>query len=415
MLSFSKKTKRLLVWTGFSLQLFVLINVFFNIPEPVAWVYHTFCLFIVYKFCLKKENYRHIDKTGMVLTFVFILWLLIEFIIACFHAQGYWMWKRIISNLFLTLFFIVIILGSNAFFIHGIYRLFWKFYLPLIILSITLFHTPNFLNYLPYSTLLLFWGLIPKNKRGILTIIVLVFFTFQEQRNDLIKMLMAGIIGIIISYLYDVIPKWSLKILQITFLISPLILVSLGATGKFNVFDMDSYIEGDYSQTVKDFDGKEVQDNLKGDTRSFIYINVAYTLDKYNAWLLGRSPAYGDEGPLGVASQIDKTTNLKGRYGNEVQIMNILLWYGIIGGFLYFLIYARASYLAVFKSCNKYVKGIGIYVAFLWMWSFVWEITNFEIYFMMNIIFLGVCFSKKIREMNESDMKIWVRNIFINS
>lgn len=229
----------------------------------------------------------------------------------------------------------------------------------------------------------------------------------------MIKMLVASAIALSISYSGKIIPSWFFKCIHAVLLVLPIVLLSLGVSGKFNVFKMDEYIKGNYELKAKGSDGQYYKDNLKADTRTAIYENVFYTMNKYNAWITGRSPAFGDEGPLWVDRGKDETTKLIGRYGNEVGILDILLWYGLIGVILFFLMYIRASYLAIYKSRSIYMKGIGIYTAFLWTWSFIWEKPLFETFFMMNIIFLGVCFSQPFRMMTNKDMQQWVKGIFL--
>lgn len=152
----------------------------------------------------------------------------------------------------------------------------------------------------------------------------------------MIKMLVASVIGLSISYSGKIIPSWFFKCIHAVLLVLPIVLLSLGVSGKFNVFKMDEYIKGNYELKAKGSDGQYYKDNLKADTRTAIYENVFYTMNKYNAWITGRSPAFGDEGPLWVDRGKDETTKLIGRYGNEVGILDILLWYGLIGVILFF-------------------------------------------------------------------------------
>jgi len=402
-----------LVWTGFSVMLYIIASQIFHFPEPVAWAVRIAILFLLFRGIKKYAPYRTIDKYGYILTYTFILWLITGFLRGAYYAEGYWMWKFIINNLLTTLFYSIILIGSNPYWLQGVYRCFWKYYLPLIGISILLLHDPGYLNYLPYSTLLLFFALIPGKRKWILLGIVLFFFITQEQRNDMIKMLVASAIALSISYSGKIIPSWFFKCIHAVLLVLPIVLLSLGVSGKFNVFKMDEYIKGNYELKAKGSDGQYYKDNLKADTRTAIYENVFYTMNKYNAWITGRSPAFGDEGPLWVDRGKDETTKLIGRYGNEVGILDILLWYGLIGVILFFLMYIRASYLAIYKSRSIYMKGIGIYTAFLWTWSFIWEKPLFETFFMMNIIFLGVCFSQPFRMMTNKDMQQWVKGIFL--
>jgi hypothetical protein len=189
----------------------------------------------------------------------------------------------------------------------------------------------------------------------------------------------------------------------------------LALSGIFNVFRMEDYIKETHTSTRIE-NGVLIEENLTSDTRTFIYENIFYTLNKNDAWIMGRTPAFGDEGILRSGNWEDigsYKTGIRERYGNEVQIMNLLLWYGIVGCALYFLMYLRASYLAIFKSRSRFMQAIGIYTAFLWTWAFVWEVSNIEIYFMMNIIMLGICYSKVFRTMDDNEFKNWTKGIFL--
>ena len=399
---------------GLGVMIVFMFSYLFGLATFINWGLISL-LFCYFYFAAKRYVcVNDIDKVGFVFVIAFLCWISFEFVRAFVYSEGYWMWKNVVNSLLGMSIFVVVFLAVSPLWLQGIYKIFFKNYLWLVGLAIifTPAHNPNVLNYLPYSTLLLFWKYIPLKKRYFLLALVMLFFVTQEQRNDAFKMFMAGFIGFSITYFAKIIPLWLIKLTHALLLLLPIVFLITGFLGIFNPFKMDEYIKGDMTREVKNESGENYNDNLKADTRTFIYTNVSYTMDLYDAWIMGRSPAYGDEGPMGVASDIDNETHLRGRYGNEVQIMNILLWYGLIGCVLYFLMYARASFLAIYRSKSMIMKGIGIYVAFLWMWSFIWEITKFEVFFMMNIAFLGVCFSKKYREMTDKDFRQWVLGIF---
>lgn len=402
------------IYAGLGVMLCFMLSSMFNMPTVFDWILKVLLFSYFYGAAKKYVHLRDMDKTGYITVFLFLGWITFEFVRAFCFADGYWMWKRIVDSLLGMSIFVIVFLAVHPLWLQGIYRIFLRNYLWMVLLAIvvTEAHNPNGLNYLPYSTILIFYKYIPKKYRLFVIGVVTLFFITQEQRNDVLKMLMAGFIGFCITYLVKMIPLWLIKLSHALLLLLPIILLITGYLGIFNPFRMDDYIKGDMTREVKDDKGEAYDDNLKADTRTFIYTNVSYTMDMYDAWLIGRSPAYGDEGPIGIASSVDQDTHLRGRYGNEVQIMNIQLWYGIIGCVLYFLMYARASFLAVYRSKSLIMKGVGIYVAFLWMWSFIWEITKFEVFFMMNIVFLGLCISKKYREMTDQDFKCWVNGIF---
>lgn len=402
------------IYAGLGVMLCYMFSSLFNMPTVFDWILKVLLFGYFYGAARKYVQLRDIDKSGYVSVLLFLGWITFEFVRAFCFADGYWMWKNVIDSLLGMSIFVVVFLAVSPLWLQGIYKIFFKNFWWLIGMAIifTPAHNPNALNYLPYSTLLLFWRYIPLKKSFLLLAIVMLFFVTQEQRNDALKMIMALFLGFSVTYLAKLIPLWLIKLAHALLLLLPIVFLITGFLGIFNPFKMDEYIKGDMTREVKNESGENYDDNLKADTRTFIYTNVSYTMDLYDAWIMGRSPAYGDEGPIGIASDIDNETHLRGRYGNEVQIMNILLWYGVIGCLLYFLMYARASFLAIYRSRSIIMKGIGIYVAFLWMWSFIWEITKFEVFFMMNIAFLGVCFSKKYREMTDKDFKQWVLGIF---
>jgi hypothetical protein len=397
-------------WSLLFVMIGYMLTNYLALSEPYMWAYRGIILLILF-FNLKKIVIKsELDTVGFYLTLLFIIWLFGGFVRASFYAEGYWLWKVVISSLLTTLFYVIVLVSTNMQVVGRYYGLYWKFFLPLVILSFLYDGSPLLLNYIPFSTLMLFFILIPKQKRWMLVGIVIFFFISNSQRNDLVKIIIASTIGISISNFYHFIPKWSIKFVHLIFLILPFVLLSLAVTDKFNVFKMDEYITGDYTQEITTAEGL-AEDNLKADTRTFIYRNVFATMETYDAWIIGRSPAFGDEG-VDDFWGTDETTGLKGRFGNEVGIMDILLWYGLVGVAIYFLIYVRASYLAIYDSRNRFAKAVGLYVAFLWMWAFIWEKPLFETFFMIDLVLIGLCFSNKFRQFTDNEMEIWVRSIF---
>ena len=79
----------------------------------------------------------------------------------------------------------------------------------------------------------------------------------------MIKMLVASVIGLSISYSGKIIPSWFFKCIHAVLLVLPIVLLSLGVSGKFNVFKMDEYIKGNYELKTKGSDGQYYKDNLK--------------------------------------------------------------------------------------------------------------------------------------------------------
>ncbi len=398
-------------WAMLSVMVIYLLFGLLSLPEPVLWISHILILFFLYR-NLGKINYKRIvDKPGFLFLFIFFIWLIIGFLRASIVAEGYWIWKMVFQEFILSLFYVVVLLGANITIIRDYFKLYWLLFIPMLLVSFFAFGNPHSLSYMPFMSIMLFFVFIPGKRRLMLLAIILLYLATFDHRNDMIKIIIAVAIGFMIAYFYNVFTDRLIRILQIIFLLLPFLLFYFGASGIFNVFKMDEYLKGDHSFVVQSGDEVEVRD-FKVDTRTFIYQNVFYTLSKYNAFLFGRSPAFGDEGfGDGV---VDEQTGLKGRYGNEVGVLDILLYYGVVGVTFYFSLFVRASYLAIYRSRNRIAKGVGLYTAFLWFMSFIWEKPMFETFFMMDIVLIGLCLSKPFRQMSDKQMRLWVRSIFLN-
>lgn len=396
-------------WAMLAVMVSFMLSFALKLPEPIVWGIRIGILTILYSNLKSTFNKKYIDKKAYILVLSFITWQLIGFARACYYANGYWMWKSVVTQLLITLFYIVILVSVNLKIVSDYLKLYWLFCIPLALLSLVSYHSIQQLNYMPYVFLLLCSVFIPITYRLLLLALLSLFFVSFEHRNDMGKLLVAISIGIFVTYFYSAISVKIIKVGRFVLLLAPIFLLSLGVSGIFNPFKMEEYLRGDYTFSVTSINGTEKRD-FKADTRTFIYKNVFYTLNKYDDLLVGRSPAFGDEGGT---FEDNLMTGLKGRYGNEVGIMDIFLWYGLIGAILYFLIFVRASYLAVYRSRNRIAKGIGLYVTFLWVMSFIWEKPLLETFFMTDLIMLGFCLSKPFRYMTDNEIKLWVKSIFV--
>lgn len=160
-----------------------------------------------------------------------------------------------------------------------------------------------------------------------------------------------------------------------------------------------------------DGEGNIVEQDIIVDTRTFLYVEVLESAINNDYWLLGRTPARGnDSDTFGVISA--ELTGRNERLQNEIGLANVFTWTGLVGVILYFLIFYRASFLAINKSRNIYVKMIGIYVAFRWLYSWIEDINNFTLNYFMLMIMLGLCYSYSFRNMTDNEITIWARGIF---
>ena len=135
----------------------------------------------------------------------------------------------------------------------------------------------------------------------------------------------------------------------------PFIFFLLGLTGIFNIFNPDPDSSIEILDTKKNFKGELINDNLLVDTRTTLYYEVITTLEKSNSWAFGRSPARGNISELFGERDLNKRNE---RNGNEVGVLNYFIWLGGVGVFLIFLIFNKASFLAINYSNNYFSKGL---------------------------------------------------------
>ena len=187
-----------------------------------------------------------------------------------------------------------------------------------------------------------------------------------------------------------------LKIAQKVLMFIPFLFFVLAVSGAFEIFKMDQYIEGNY---------------LKADTRTFLYVEVIQSAQKYDYWLIGRTPARGNE-TFHFATESEEITGRPERIRNEVGVLNVFTWTGIVGVVLFFLLFYQASFLAVYRSNNIFIKLVGLFVAFRWVYSWVEDYQGFDMNNFVIWLMIGMCFSSAFRKMNNSEVKLWAWGIF---
>ncbi len=172
---------------------------------------------------------------------------------------------------------------------------------------------------------------------------------------------------------------------------------------------MEDYIDTEYSVVGVNADGEAIDDNLKADTRTFLYVENLSSAAKHDYWVMGRSPARGYDSLWFGA---DDPTGRWERSGSEVAILNIFTWNGIIGVLLYFFVFYKASYLAINQTNNTYTQILGLFIAFRWLYGWVEDINYFTLTTVFLWIIIGLCFSKSFRAMSNNEVKYWVRGVF---
>jgi len=341
----------------------------------------------------------------------YLFWNIIMFIVGLFVANGYWEYKTLISSSFATFLSIVTYVLLNPYYTQKILATYFR---NIIWISIPFFILVNPNTYgfflFPFSFLLLLFPFLDTKWR-IITILVsiLALVSDLDARSTVLKFAVAGVLAL--SYYFGLfIRKNILNLIHKLFMFAPFFLVLTAVVGIFNPFNMDSYIESDIKSEYVDESGRKYETDLKADTRTGLYKEVLETAEYYNSWITGRTAAKGARTEL--FSSLKDITGIAERSSNEVAILNIFMWTGIIGVVLYFLIFYRAAWLAINKSNSYFMKILGIYLSFRWVYSWVEDINNYSLNYFLIWVMLAMAYSDKFRMMNERELLIWTRGLF---
>ena len=273
-------------------------------------------------------------KKAIVIFKLYLTWNIVSIFRAYFFAETYWDWKGLINNGFSLLLPIVVFIATNKVQLQSMLSFFFKFVLPLAIPILIPLSVGTWGWYLfpvcfivPFLPALKFqWKVI------ILVIVTIVSLGDLTARSHILKYGIPVVLLLIYYFRAFLITKKTIVILHKSLIIAPWLLFFLATSGVFNVFKMDDYISGVDTQSTDE------KQSLIQDSRTFIYKEVLNSAIKYDYWLLGRSPARGNE-TAAFADLIKKETGRDERLLNEPNIANVFNWQGLVGVLLYFLIF----------------------------------------------------------------------------
>lgn len=343
-----------------------------------------------------------------------LVWYIICIIRGCIVAEGYWQWKNLTSTSFVMLLTMVAYIAASPIVISDILSKWLKWAFPLFFLLYPFIYQADGVGkYLvPISFLMLFWPLLNlKWKLIVLFGSLIVILGNLDARSNVIKFVVPVILTIAL-YLGIYKSRVLLNRIRVLVFFLPFMLLILGTTGVFNIFRLEDYTDNEYINDITNANKAKGID-LKADTRTFLYEEVISSSIKHDYYIFGRTPARGNESEAfgwGSKSLLKLKTNE--RYGNEVSILNIFNFTGLIGVILYFIVFYQASYLSIVKSKNTYSVVLGCFITFRWFYAWVEDFTNFDLSYFFLWIMIGLCYSRAFRNMNDTQIKYWVRSIF---
>jgi hypothetical protein len=359
-----------------------------------------------------KGIHRYVDKQQiktMKLVQFLLIWFILSFIRGLFIADDYWTWKILFNNIIGLLLPIAAYSLTNISVLQSLLRVYVKYTLPLFILFAFIIPRTTYGHYLMLgSLLLLFFPILKLSMKWLIGILTLVALTADFTARGTILRFVVPVLLVVFYYYRHLISiklwEWMRRVLMI----APIVLFTLGVSGVFDVFNLSDYITGEYSvQSIEN--GISKNENLLANSRSLLYEEVLLSAQKNDYWIFGRSPARGNDTDFW-----QDQTEISGkneRFVNEAAILNVFTWTGSIGVILYFLVFYRATYLAVNKSNNIFSKMIGVSLAFRWLWSWISDSSSFNIMFFSIWVLIALSFSDSFRRMSNLEVKYWVRGI----
>lgn len=369
-----------------------------------------FLLFFIAHF---KTYVRETPNTPILLFLTYVICMSI--VGALFKAENYWDWKMLIDNMMIfSLPLAAFSINEEHLVARGINCWIRWAWIPLLMLWPFL-ESDAFGRYLvPFTFLALMFPTL--NKKWTIALggafLITVVYGF-ESRSDVIKFTVCLQLGLCLWIPY--LSRWLFNLIKPamwTFLFAPFIFMGLAISGTFNVFEIEKELglENKYMMASSLEDRDEV--SALADTRTFLYAEEIESSIIGDYYIWGNTPARGYLSlAFGQGTDEDLGTKRGERQSCEVSILNVFNYFGLVGCLLYFIIFITASYLAVYKSENRYIQVIGLYVAFRWLFGFVEDFSRFDLNMMFLWFMIGMCYSERFRQRTDEEIELWFNYI----
>ncbi len=371
----------------------------------VWWLLQSYILFIFYK--LKPARYTILPIK------IFLIYLGFSTIYgALFMAEYYWDWKLLISNLMVFLLPLATYLFATPTYLLSILKFWLKYAWIIFILLMPFLGSDAYGRFLvPFTFMAIF--ILHLNKKYFLLTAIAFLITVTigiDSRSDTLKFCVCLILGFSLFFSYIWKNKKIILGIAITMMIAPIVFFILGISGIFNIFKIEEEFDLEGKYELQTSEGDEY--SVLTDTRTFLYVEELQSAINNNYVILGRSTARGYDS-ISFGDETDKALGIKRgeRQICETSILNIFNYFGIIGVTIYFFIFFRASFLAIYKSKNIFVPAIGVYIAFRWIFAWIEDFSRFDLNYLFLWIFIGICYSPIFRNMSNYDIKKWFYNI----
>ena len=355
---------------------------------------------LILAFIYIGTNWRSDFKDDLMLKLYDLLILLIFISVfrSMFNTFRIFSWKETLISPYvgLSLFPILfLIIGINHRYFYWVNRILLLYTVLVFIFSLLFikYFELQFFILMPLFYIIVTYPLeSPKVRVLTLIITITVIATSLTNRAGLMRLSISYLIVIIYYFILKMrVSKKLINVIVFLILTIPFYLLYLGISGK-NVFTM---VLGENNQV------KYGQENLKADTRTFLYVDVFRDLKINNSFIFGKGIN------AGYASDNFETFN---RLMAEVGFLQMLLKTGILGFILYISLIVSAIFKALNKSNNLFIKYLGLLLAGYVVMFFIENVILFNILNIIIWIAVGMCHSKELRELNDQE----IRELYMN-
>lgn len=403
-------------WQLKLLALLLVVNSVYAVAWLGSYKYHNAVIefvinVLIIAIAVVASSSRHLEeRKSYRIVVIYFMWMLLQSVRGLLGCEIYMDYRQLVDGIIMLSLPILLYLFAYPSVVQYVLRK-WLFWGGLIFLVFVSWNVgPNCLYLAPISLFACFFFDLPKKWKIAIGIILFIWLSTIMDRANLLRSAMMIACALAFKYRRFVSDKL-LKIGHHLFFFVPLILLLLGFWGNFNFFKyLQDDNDGRHTEQIKKADGSVKEVDVFGDTRTFIYSEVLDSSIKYEYVLWGRTPARGNDDYF-FESLIndDKGNQLRKneRHVNEVGFLNVYTWIGLIGIILYSLLYLKASLLALHHSKNSYIKYLGIFIAFRWALGWIEDINLFFIQSIILWMLIAMCMSKKFRDMNDSEFRLW--------
>lgn len=235
--------------------------------------------------------------------------------------------------------------------------------------------------------------------------IVSLYYNFEDRTNVL--MILLCLFEVALYYIIAAVGTksmmmFSFKLQRIILLVIPLVLLTLGISGIYNVFKSDT------EETEITEDLTEISTT---DSRTVVYVDVLNHLYNTDKLLYGVSPSGRHESSLKSVGTNDYYFFYKdGRLGTEVGILEYLLRGGLLYLAVFMVLIFYSANISLLKSNNDFSKMVAMYIFIYWGISFIELQPSSGMWSLSFFIAIGIALNPAIRNMNNKQIK----NILFN-